>query len=77
MIEATTFATKLPKDVVETLNRLCVAAGLRKNRVVEMALREKLEELMDIYDLHDAIREATHFHMWEHVKKDLRRKRLL
>jgi len=49
--------------------------GLRKNFVVEAALREKLEELLDAEDLRDAVREATGFHPWEAVKKEASRAR--
>ncbi|MDQ7780986.1 MAG: hypothetical protein RDV41_14915, partial [Planctomycetota bacterium] len=69
MSEALTFATKLPRDLVEALNRLCAAAGLRKNRVVEMALREKIEEMSDIYDLHEAMQEGTRFFTSSQAKK--------
>ena len=61
-------ATKLPPDLKKTLDAVCARLGLRKNFVIESALREKLEELMDAEDLREAISEATGFHTWESVK---------
>lgn len=64
-------ATKLPSDLTDALDAVCEELGLRKNFVVEQALREKIEDLLDAYDLQEAIREATGFHSWESVKKSL------
>mgnify|MGYP001580114154 CR=1 FL=1 len=69
-----TFATKLPKDLTRTLNKVCEQLGLRKNFVVETALREKLEDLMDTYDLQQAIKGTTGFKSWEKIKHDLKHK---
>ena len=69
------FATKLPEDLIQLVDRVCQKLGLRKNYVVETALREKIEDLLDAEDLRDAIREATAFHPWEDVKKQARRGR--
>jgi predicted DNA-binding protein len=66
-------ATRLPADLTAQLDEVCKKLGLRKNFVVETALREKLEDLMDAHDLREAIREATGFHSWEDVKKTSRR----
>lgn len=63
------FATKIPVDLKKSLDKVCNLLGLRKNFVVESALREKLEDLMDAYDLKEAINEATGFHSWESIKK--------
>ncbi len=43
--------------------------GLRKNFVIEAALREKLEDLMDAGDLREAIKEATGFQTWDTVSE--------
>jgi len=67
------FATKLPSDLTAQLDVVCKKLGLRKNFVLETALREKIEDLLDAEDLRDAIREATGFHPWEEVKKASRR----
>ncbi len=64
------FATKLPPDLIEALHEVCTGLGLRKNFVVESALREKLEELMDAEDLRQTISESTGFHSWEAVKRE-------
>lgn len=73
MGKAEAFATKIPTDLKETLDQVCEKLGLRKNYVVESALREKLEDLMDAHDLQEAIREATGFHSWDKVKKELKK----
>ena len=61
-------ATRLPADLTRTLDAVCERLGLKKNFVIETALREKLEELMDADDLKQAISEATGFHTWQAVK---------
>lgn len=66
------FATKLPSDLKQALDEVCEKLGLRKNFVVESALREKLEDLMDTHDLQEAVKGSTGFHSWEAVKKDLK-----
>ena len=69
------FATKLPSDLTAQLDVVCKKLGLRKNFVLETALREKIEDLLDAEDLREAIRAATGFHPWEEVKKTSRRGR--
>ena len=68
-------ATRLPADLTEALDAVCRRLGLRKNFVLESALREKLEDLLDAEDLKQAVREATGFHDWEAVKKAALRRR--
>lgn len=72
MAQEEAFATKLPRDLKEALDEVCQRFGLRKNFVVEQALREKLEDLLDTFDLQEAVHEATGFHDWEKVKKELK-----
>ena len=67
------FATKLPSDLTAQLDLVCKKLGLRKNFVLETALREKLEDLLDAEDLWEAMSEATGFHAWDDVKKEVRR----
>lgn len=67
------FATRIPGDLKQTLDEVCEKLGLRKNFVVETALREKLEDLIDANDLRSAIQEATGFHSWKNLKKELKR----
>ncbi len=69
MAKVEAFATKLPSDLKVALDQVCGQLGLRKNFIVEMALREKLEELLDAHDLDRAVKEATGFHSWASVKK--------
>ena len=66
------FATKLPRSLVAQITELCNKLGIRKNFLVEEALRDKIEDLLDAYDLRQAMKEATGFHSWESVKKDIR-----
>jgi predicted DNA-binding protein len=66
-----TLATKLPADLVEALDTVCKQLGLRKNFVVEAALKEKIEDLLDAEDLREAVKEATGFHSWEEVKAEV------
>jgi hypothetical protein len=70
-----TFATRISVGLARDLDRLCRRFGLRKNFVVETALREKIEDLLDAAELKTAVQEAVAFHPWNDVKKDLRRKR--
>lgn len=74
MSQSLTFATKLPVDLKEALDKVCEQLGMRKNFVIEMALREKLEELIDAHDLQEAIKGATGFHSWKTIKKQLKLK---
>lgn len=67
-------ATKLPLELKRTLDEVCERLGLRKNFVIEQALREKLEDLMDMYDLEEAVKEASGFHSWKSIKKKLKLK---
>lgn len=66
------FATKLPADLKAQLTAVSERLGLKKNFIVEEALREKLEDLMDAHDLREAIAEATGFHAWSDLKKKLK-----
>ena len=69
------FATRLPEDLAKALDVVCKHTGLRKNFVVEAALREKIEDLLDAEDLRQAIREATGFHRWGQVKREAAKSR--
>ena len=75
MASGEAFATKLPVDLKTALDAVCEKLGLRKNFVVESALREKLEDLIDASDLQEAVKEATGFHSWESVKKEMKKAR--
>ena len=68
-------ATRIPLDLKRSLDQVCKKLGLRKNFVVETAVREKLEDLMDTYDLQEAVKQATGFHDWESVKKEIKKAR--
>jgi predicted DNA-binding protein len=68
------FATKIPGELKRALDEVCRKHGLRKSFVVESALREKIEDLLDTYDLKEAIEEGDSFRPWSEVKKELRKK---
>ena len=68
------FATKIPSDLKRDLTRVCDRLGLRKNFVVEQALREKIEDLCDVFDLEEARKSAVSFLPWDEVQKELKRR---
>jgi predicted transcriptional regulator len=68
------FTTKLPPGLKRALDDACRRYGLRKNFVVEQALREKLEDLADAFDLEEARKTAVSFRPWQAVEKELRRR---
>ena len=61
------FATRLPADLINKLHDVCERFGLRKNFVVEHALREKLDDLIDAFELEEARKSAVSFTSWEDV----------
>lgn len=68
-------ATKLPDDLVDALDAVSKKTGLRKSVIIEAALREKIEDLLDAEDLGYAVREASGFHPWDEVKRTTRKGR--
>ncbi len=68
-------ATKLPLDLKRNLDWVCEKLGLKKNHVIEMALREKLEDLIDAHDLKTSIRQATGYHDWNDFKPNRKKSR--
>ena len=72
MIKSEVFATKLPKELKGRIDEVCELLGMRKNFLIEEAIREKLEDLLDAHDLRQAMKEATGFHSWDSVKKGLK-----
>ena len=73
-VKTHTLTAKLHVDLTETLDAVCKRLGLRKSFVLETALREKIEDLLDAEDLREAIQEATGFHAWEEVKAVARKR---
>ena len=63
-------STRIPEDLAATMDRVCTQLGLKKSFLVEQALREKLEDLLDTADLKQAVAESTGFHDWEQVKAE-------
>ena len=77
MTTSQAFTTKLPPELKEALDHVCRRFGLKKSFVVEQALREKLEDLVDTFDLEDARSTAVVFRKWEEVEQELRERRKL
>lgn len=71
----TALATKVPTELKEQLDQVCKQLGLRMNFIVEQALREKLEDILDAADLEEASKEATGLHTWESIKTEIKRKK--
>ena len=65
------FATRLPPDLIAALHETCERFGLRKNFVVEQALREKLEDIVDAFELEEARKSAESFSDWDDIKDGL------
>lgn len=77
MIRTKTLTTRLPAKLKGELDQVCRQFGLKKNFVVEQTLREKLEDLLDTFDLKRAVKTGTGFRPLEDVVKDLKRRRKL
>jgi len=65
-------AVKIPGELKRQITLVCESLGLKKNFVVEEAIREKLEDLVGAHDLRQAAKEATGYHAWSSVKKGLK-----
>lgn len=68
-------STRIPSDLADQVDELCGRLGLKKSFVVEQALREKIEDLLDAEDLRGDIRNATGFYAWEKVKAETHRRK--
>jgi hypothetical protein len=64
-------STRLPMDLTESLAEVCERFGYRKNKLIEIALREKIEDLLDAQDLTEAVQEETRFHELDDVRAKL------
>jgi predicted DNA-binding protein len=73
-VKTRTLAIGLPVNLFEALNTVCDRLGLRKNSVVEAAIREKIEDLLDSDELREAVKGATEFHSWEDIKAEIGKK---
>jgi predicted transcriptional regulator len=68
------FATKLPSELIDALDEVCERFGLRKNFVVEQALREKIEDLVDAMELEETRKSAVSFVAWDELEEELKRR---
>jgi predicted DNA-binding protein len=62
-------ATRLSAELVDALDEVCRKTGMRKNFVLEAAIRDKIEDVLDAEDLRLAMSEATGFSSWAEVKR--------
>jgi hypothetical protein len=76
-VKTRTLAVRLPAPLIEALDAVCKRLRLRKSFVVEAALKEKIEDLLDTEDLSEAVRQATGFHAWEEVRAEARQRKHL
>ncbi|MCL5055523.1 MAG: hypothetical protein M1169_06205 [Firmicutes bacterium] len=65
------FSAKISPELKKLLDKVCRMAGVKKQFIVEKALHEKIEDLLDAYDLREAIKNAYEFYSWGSVKKEL------
>lgn len=66
------FAVKLPEGLVRALDQVCKQYGYKKQALVEAALWEKLEDILDAYDLDVELKKPQKLHPWSHVRSKLR-----
>jgi hypothetical protein len=72
MAGTTALTAQIPLGLKEMLDQVCAQYGLHTSRVVEEALREKLEDLVDAHDLEEARQTAVGFRSWENVESELK-----
>ncbi len=65
---------KISASLSRALDGVCLRLGLSKRHVIESAIREKIEDLLDREDLRMAVRRAAGFHRWELVRKEAYRR---
>ncbi len=72
MAATAALTAQIPTDLKQVLDDVCKRYGLRASVVVEQALREKLEDLVDSHDLEEAQRTAVGFRSWADVERELK-----
>lgn len=72
MANTAALTAQIPSSLKQMLDEVCEKYGLHTSLVVEEALREKLEDLVDAHDLEEAQRTAVGFRNWESVEDELR-----
>jgi predicted transcriptional regulator len=73
MAATAALTTQIPMDLKQALDEVCRRYGLLTSHVVEQALREKVEDLIDAHDLEEAQRTAVGFREWADVEAELRK----
>jgi predicted DNA-binding protein len=71
MSKVEVFSAKISPELKKLLDKVCRMAGVKKQFIVEEALREKIEDLLDAYDLRAAMNQAGEFYSWESIKQEL------
>lgn len=64
-------STRLPDELASQLDAVCEQFGYRKSKLIEIALREKIEDLLDANDLREAVAGETRLHAWSDVRASL------
>jgi len=59
---------RLPSALIRCLDATCTGLGLSRSRVIEEALREKLECLLDTEDLLEVVGRETEWHPLDRVR---------
>lgn len=72
MAATAALTAQIPLELKQVLDEVCKRYGLRASAIVEQALREKLEDLVDSEDLEEAQRTAVGFRSWADVKRELK-----
>lgn len=63
---------RLPQSLEKQVSEVCDLLGMRKSDLVEEAVREKLEDLLNAYNLRSSLREASGHAPWGILKKNFR-----
>jgi len=72
-----TFSVKLPPSVKKGVILFCKKSGFKTSAFVSKALEEKLADMMDSYDLTEAIKNADGFMTLDELKKELKKHKRL
>jgi len=70
-MKTTALSTRLPSDLAQQLDDVCAHLGYRKSALIEQALREKLEDLLDARDLREGLAAETRYSGLDDVRGTL------
>jgi hypothetical protein len=63
---------KLPSELERQLSEVCRLLGMSERTLVADAVREKLDALLDAYNLRSSLRKAAGHAPWDTLKKNYR-----